>query len=119
MNVYMYRAALYCEDCGAKICARHKAEGKAPESPDDERTYDSDDYPKGPYPDGGGEADSPEHCDACGLFLANDLTTDGLAYVQQAVDEHYEGTRKHNGDVIAEWKECYRITPSIHKEESP
>lgn len=48
----------------------------------DESTFDSDDWPKGPYSDGGGgESDSPCHCDACGAFLWNPLTPDGAAYV--------------------------------------
>jgi hypothetical protein len=75
MNAYMYQAALWCEPCGLAIMARLNEAGKMPEAPADERTYDSDDYPKGPYPDGGGESDSPEHCDGCGVFLRNPLTT--------------------------------------------
>ncbi len=47
----------------------------------DETAYDSDDFPKGPYPDGGGEADGPSYCDDCGKFLENDLTDDGLRSV--------------------------------------
>jgi len=34
---------------------------------------DCDEYPVGPYPEGGGEADYPRHCDHCGLFLRNPL----------------------------------------------
>lgn len=58
MNVYIYQADLYCEDCGEEICEQLKevAPEIVPENPEDE-LYDSDDYPKGPYPDGGGEAD--------------------------------------------------------------
>lgn len=64
VNVYVYAADLYCFKCGEDIRARLNAEGKAPEDPNDERTYDSNDYPKGPYGDGGGESDSPAHCGA-------------------------------------------------------
>ena len=42
----------------------------------DESDYDSDDLSKGPYPDDGGEADTPRHCDTCGVFLENPLTAD-------------------------------------------
>jgi hypothetical protein len=35
----------------------------------EESEYDSDELLKTPYPDGGGEADSPQHCEGCGLFL--------------------------------------------------
>lgn len=73
MNAYLYRAALLCDDCGkaAKI-ARREYEG----------CEDSDHFPQGPVADGGGEADSPQHCDECGLFLCNPLTPDGDAYVR-------------------------------------
>jgi hypothetical protein len=36
MLVYVYRAALYCEDCGASIRAELAADGKAPTDPDNE-----------------------------------------------------------------------------------
>ena len=81
MDVFMYQAALWCEDCGNAIRARLDTEGSAPEDSDDECSWDSDDYPKGPYTDGGGEADCPQHCDGCGAFLENDLTDDGRDYV--------------------------------------
>lgn len=85
MEAYVYQAALYCEECGAKIRAELDASGKRPEDPEDEPSYDSDDYPKGPYPDGGGEADTPQHCDACFAFLENPLTSEGYAYTCEAV----------------------------------
>jgi hypothetical protein len=85
MQVYMYQAALYCEACGEAIRERLTAEGKAPSNPEDEHSFDSGDFPKGPYPEGGGEADCPQHCDACGLFLENALTADGLDYVREAI----------------------------------
>jgi len=50
-----------------------------------ESDYDSGDPPKGPYADGGGEADFPQHCDGCGQFLGNPLTGDGLIYVEDAL----------------------------------
>jgi len=42
----------------------------------DESDYDRDNLPKGPCPDDGGEADTPQHCDTCGVFLGNPLTAD-------------------------------------------
>jgi len=87
MEAFMYQAALYCAPCGEKIRADLDAAGKRPEDPAAESTYDSDVYPKGPYPDGGGEADSPQHCDACNVFLENPLTQDGHAYVAEQVSE--------------------------------
>lgn len=111
MNVYMYRAALYCEDCGERIRRGLRSLGRAPADPDDEHTYDSDDYPKGPYADGGGESDTVEHCDAhdacinalrvrardpytgkrrtyrVGAWLENPLTEHGVEYVRHAIRE--------------------------------
>src|SRR5437870_2158559 len=106
MNVYVYQAALLCEDCGVKARLELTAAAKAPADPDDEGSYDSDDFPKGPYPGGGGEADSPQHCDSgtecvnalvcrhgtheLGAFLENDLTAEGLVALADTIreDEH-------------------------------
>ena len=106
MNVYIYQAALYCEHCGKEIRQRLMAEGKAPANPEDEYTYDSDDFPKGPYPDGGGEADCPQHCDSCNAFLENELTTQGQEYV---TEKFLEYLTCFNGDesAIAQWREFY------------
>ena len=77
MNVFMYCAALLCGDCGEKAvenCANRSIVDNG----------DSDTYPQGPYPEGGGEADTPQHCDDCGKFLENSLTEDGQAYVRES-----------------------------------
>jgi len=71
MVAYIYRAALLCESCGSGARFRLNKAGKNPPCPDVESTYDSDDYPKGPYPDGGGESDIAEHCDWCNVSLDN------------------------------------------------
>jgi len=73
MDVYVYQSAFLCEDCAMKVSA-----DRAPSD-------DSDQYPVGPYPDGGGEADCPHHCDHCGLFLRNPLTGDGERYIQAQI----------------------------------
>jgi hypothetical protein len=102
MDVYIYQADLYCEDCGQKICKALKRAGKAPKDPSDEYSYDSDDYPKGPTDEG--EADSPNHCangEKCvnaqtlkwkgkkvgkvGMFLETSLTSDGVDYLCEMV----------------------------------
>ncbi len=49
-----------------------------------ESDYDSDEHPKGPYSDGGGESDSPQHCASCGTFLENPLTDEGVEYVRES-----------------------------------
>ena len=97
---FIYQADLYCDDCGRDIRKRLKAEGHAPEDPSDERSYDSDEYPKH-VPDGG-ESDSPNHCgsgDDClnaielsdgskiGALITEELTSDGEEYVRQAIAE--------------------------------
>src|SRR5262245_39730866 len=112
MKVYMYQADLYCEECGEglkeRIWGAHDLQILLGEDfdPNDETTWDSDEYPKGPYLEGGGESDSPCHCgshgDCCnaitlengskvGAFLENPLTTHGLDYVQNAIQEFYAG----------------------------
>ena len=100
MNVYMYRAEFYCEECGEKIKAGlgYSLEGLS------EYEYDSDEYPKGPFPDGGGEADCPQHCDMCGLFLENPLTGDGYDYVKSALES---ASAYSNMEVLQEWAEFY------------
>jgi hypothetical protein len=91
MNAYIFQAALLCEACARKVM-----DAKQPYASNDSNTY-----PQGPYPDGGGEADSPQHCDHCRTFLENPLTSDGVAYVVDAIN-HSVG----NSDVLDEWS-CY------------
>lgn len=83
-TVYMYQAALYCEECGEKIRVEITAAGNAPEDIDDDYTYDSDDFPK--RGDSGDEGDTPDHCDACGEFLENALTGDGVTYTEEIIN---------------------------------
>lgn len=102
MNAYMYQAALYCEKCGKDIKDRLDAEGNTPENPNNESTYDSDEYPKGPIPDGGGEADSYQHCDDCKEFLGNTLTSDGIDYSLEALKEYVQSD-SGNAEVLDTW----------------
>ena len=74
MDVYIYQADIYCEDCGKAICEDLAKKGGIPEDLD---CYDSDEYPKGPYSDGGGEADSPQHC-GCGEECINAIEIGGI-----------------------------------------
>lgn len=85
MKAYVYQAALLCEACGVAKAAQRRPHMPEDFDPEDESTYDSDEYPKGPYGDGGGEADCPQHCDACDVFLENPLTGDGVAYVVETL----------------------------------
>lgn len=114
MQAYIYCADIYCEDCGRAIRKRIKAEGFAPADPRDETSYDSDEYPKGPYDEGGGEADCPQHCGSgadclnalelsngtkVGAWLENPLTRDGANYVREALAE--------GGEVAGLWGQWY------------
>jgi hypothetical protein len=103
MDAYIYRAALWCGPCIIKaLVAERKA---APGAIDmslaevlqqivsangftSESHYDSDDLPKGPHAEGGGEADAPQHCDGCGQFLGNPLTVDGLICVENMIRDY-------------------------------
>ena len=89
MDVYIYRAALYCEPCADNVMRkiapqfgfrRLNSRGVAI-SDGTLGSWNSHHWPQGPYPDGGGEADTPQHCDTCSVFLENSLTDDGREYV--------------------------------------
>jgi hypothetical protein len=117
MYGYIYQAAVVCDDCALKIkkdLNRKAWEGKIPEAeipsdPTDERSFDSDDYPKGPYDMGDEESDSPQHCDKCGIFLENQLTSEGEEYVIEAVRENREAKKKgkKSNPVVEEWERHY------------
>lgn len=85
MKAYVFQAALLCEDCAREFMAANAK----PDHVDmaDESSYDSDEWPKGPYSEGGGETDCPQHCDSCGVFLENPLTPDGGDYVREKAAE--------------------------------
>lgn len=108
-DAYMFRAALYCEGCTNEIkwaCIRESPTGLAGSSEDPEY------WPQGPFADGGGEADTPSHCDECGGFLENALTSDGEAYVRDA-QSRWDGVARRWLDSpapsspAAEWRGFY------------
>jgi hypothetical protein len=98
VDCFIYAADVYCEDCGRDIRSRIKREGFAPTDPSDESSYDSDEFPKGPYSGDEMTGDTPDHC-ACGpeclnaleladglkvgCFLENPLTLAGERYVKE------------------------------------
>jgi len=78
--MYAYNAALYCSECADRImCELDEREGA------DADSGDSNDYPQWCSDDS--ESDCPEHCDGCGEFLGNSLTSEGVDYVVQAYRE--------------------------------
>ena len=103
MKAYVYRAALLCEDCANTVKLERSAFASS---------EDSNEYPQGPYGDGGGEADSPQHCDHCQIFLENPLTNDGIAYVRKQIEEKKNALSLYlttDGNIIDKWREFYGL----------
>ncbi len=115
---YIYQADVWCDSCGRAICKRLKREGLAPENPDDEWSFDSDEYPKRAGDDE--EADTPQHC-ASGAhcinavvlpsgekvgFLFGELTAVGVEYVKEAIAEAEEGLGSK--EVTDLWQQHFR-----------
>jgi hypothetical protein len=94
MDAYIYCADIYCADCGREMVDECRERSIAD-------TGDSDQFPQGPYPDGGGEADCPQHCGSCHAFLENPLTGAGNDYVLSAIADDPEST------VVQEWRDYY------------
>jgi len=112
MDAYFYNADIYCEDCGARACADIKTC-----HPEFEGSSDSNEYPQGPCVEGGGEADSFQHCgngDQCingidigdgikvGMFLDNELTCDGVIYSCELLYE-YTGGKGGSNVILDIW----------------
>lgn len=112
----IYAADIFCDDCAEDIRntiwlentdssdERTRDEWEADCGFDDERNYDSGEYPK--YCSDDAESDSPQHCgshEECinggelsdgfkyGYCFGNSLTTDGEDYVKEAVRDGEEG----------------------------
>lgn len=98
MNTYAYCAALYCESCTSRIKDGLFVNGVVAGD-------DSAEYPQGPFSNGGGEADCPQYCDACGVFLENPLTPDGYRYVAEAIDSWPNAGSQQ---FLQEWADYYR-----------
>lgn len=91
-NAYIYQAALLCEACAKRRVDYLRGFYRVD-------TGDSDDWPQGPYADGGGEADTIQFCDSgeeclhaiavdglkVGLPLDNPLTSDGAVELHRTV----------------------------------
>ena len=122
MEAYIYQVALLCTDCAVITMNEFELFNMLGGSSSPFRRpkpwTDSDAYPQGPYPAGGGEADSPQHCDACGVFLENPLTGDGSRYVNEHLIEHARdgsGERRnpanaHGSPYLAKSSGCRRCS---------
>ena len=106
---YAFNADIYCDDCAEKIKEDIRAEGKEPENSSDERSFDSDDWPKWGNDDA--EADCPQHCGSCGCFLENPLTPEGESYVKDAIVEHLR-TGQGNREILDLWADYYDVSAS-------
>jgi len=104
MDVYVFQATLLCDTCGTLY--KQGTDKPAHVDEGDESSYDSDEWPKGPYSDGGGEADCPRHCDHCEEFLDNPLTPDGESYVEEKFDNFVERDEGRL-EVLREWRMVY------------
>lgn len=120
--VYVYQAALVCEECGEKIVKKLKDAGQ-------KDTGDAQDFPQGPYGNGGGEADSPNHCDMhdrcvnavqvpdgkkIGCPLGNPLTNDGGAYVMNSISEGVFDKTSHKRAIGRLWLMIYNYLKPEH-----
>jgi hypothetical protein len=101
MDVYIFNADIYCEDCALPRMAKAEADGVSP--------FEGDSclYPQGPHRDGGGEADSPQHCGGCAVFLENPLTEDGMDYVQDILSDPHSMVMRGSYEVMKIWEQFY------------
>jgi len=106
---YIYCADKYCSDCGARIKEWLDKAEQTPEHPEDETTFDSDEYPK--RCDDDETSDSPQHCGShgeclnavtlksgykVGCLIGTNLTDVGVAYLKDAIIE--------GGEVAEFWR---------------
>ena len=133
-DVYMFQGSLYCEDCGRDIQDNLRKKGKAPKDEDDEESFDSNDFPKGPFSGGGGEADTIHHCDnngeclnaiklpcgsKIGAWLGNDLTEEGDRWLTESIQESTFRDDAHGQQVTRLWRLKYDDLLSSHNSVAP
>lgn len=98
VDVYVYQADLCCDECGTGIKEQLEKDNPSIAQWAAEGFVDSDDYPDGPHADGGGEADSPQHCSTCGRFLENPLTEVGERFVIETLGKYLREGDEDLGD---------------------
>lgn len=108
----IYQADCWCDSCADEIRERLRAEMPPGFDEDDERSYDSGEFPK--YMGNDEESDCPQHCasgadclecetllsgDKIGCLLSTNLTSFGAECVKEAVAE--------GGEVAEFWRERF------------
>lgn len=108
---WIYKADVYCEECGERICKSLRGTHPAlcPEDWMDTGSYDSDDFPK-PADVEEEESDSPNHCGQCRKFLRNPLTSYGYTYVKEKLDESRQTQLGKLSGVLSDWAHWYNFT---------
>lgn len=102
MDAFVYQSDLYCAECASQITQGRNAL-TWPQTMKDDSEY----LPQGPYSDGGGEADCPQHCGACGGFLENPLTREGYAYVRDYLERGTGKPESYDQAVLSTWRDFY------------
>jgi hypothetical protein len=109
-TAYVFKSALLCEDCARREIGFLEGKGILDEG-------DPDEYPQGPYGDGGGESDSAQFCEQgrhclspavvfghkVGCPLRNPLTKDGITYLFEGVKRDLASPRafdQHMGRLL-------------------
>jgi hypothetical protein len=127
MDCYIYSADIWCTGCTEEL-KRDLCE-TASDAEFRIGAEDSDDWPQGPFSDGGGESDTPQHCAHCGEFLENPLTRHGGEYVKEQLADYTspddagellatvvqyvrdratdDGRGETSADCMATWREFY------------
>jgi hypothetical protein len=121
-EIYMYQSALYCEDCGKRIIDELDEHGGKDDG-------DAEQYPQGPYSDGGGESDLPGHCDAgaqcvnavpvpggvaVGCPFGNPLTNEGTKYVIESIAANVLKLSDHSRAIGRLWRSIYPEAEPAH-----
>lgn len=93
---YGYDAALHCPDC-ADAAGMLKEGAVDAQGGEAFAVFDQTD-----------EADCPQHCDECHVFLYNSLTDEGVKYVVESLHNlEWEKRTESNLGVVREWADYY------------
>ncbi|MBT9134403.1 MAG: hypothetical protein DDT38_01134 [Firmicutes bacterium] len=101
---YIYSASMLCSGCAEEVMANTAK--PVDYDADNESSWDSGDYPKGPYNANLCEADSPAHCNRCGVFFENPLTDEGRAWVRDLLEQRGHDTTAPQ--CVHEYKKAYK-----------